>query len=134
MKKKDKYKIIRHAVNEYSEIFNCEYKRTNMSKKKVKKLLEQYKHSSMCEWSYCCYGLYQNCWQEPYFEGNWGMTQKQVNETIFETFSELAKNCKRDSRIACCEEDGVINIVIIARDISEFRADFLIVFTNSEDW
>lgn len=134
MKKKDKYKIINYAINEYSEIFNCKCKRTNMSKKKVKELLEQYKHSVMCEWKYCCYGLYQNCWQETYFEGCWNMTQKQVDETISETFNELKKACKRDNRIAYCEEDGAINVVIIARDLPEFKADFLITFTNSEEW
>lgn len=45
----------------------------------------------MCEWSYCCYGLYNNCWQEPIEEGFWGLTQKEVDDIIKHTIDSTAK-------------------------------------------
>lgn len=62
MKKKEKYKIINYAVNYYKEIFKNDYKFKYISLKQIKKLLHIYKHSWMCEWCYCCNGLYDNCW------------------------------------------------------------------------
>lgn len=132
MKKKDKYKIINYAINEYGEKFNCVYKRANISPKQVKELLKKYKHSIMCEWSYCCYGLYQNCWQEPFFEGNWGMTQKRVDEIIYNTVHKLFKHCKRDNRVGLFVEDDAVHMVIVARDLPRYRGDYLITFTNKE--
>ena len=129
MKKKDKYKIINYAINEYSNIFNRSYKRTNISQSYVEELLKMYKHSVMCEWSYCCYGLYQNCWQEPFEEGIWGITQNRVEEIIFNTVCKLSKHCKRDNRVGLYLEDNAVHMVIVARDLPGFRADYLFTFT-----
>ena len=129
MKRKDKQKLINYAVNEYSKIFGRDYKPTYINKKRVKQLLKEYIHSSMCEWSYCCYGLYQNCWQEPFFKGNWGMTQKRVNDIILDVLDEkLMKKCRTDGRMFSYEEDGVIHVLIIARDLT--KDDYLITFSN----
>ena len=130
MKKKDKYKLFQYAKEQYSKDFKCNYEFKYLSKKALLKLLKEHNDSSMCEWDYCCYGLYQNCWQEPYFEGNWGMSQEKVNEIIKETIKKTAKICKRDNRILYCEVDDVINIVIIARDV--MYCDFLIAFDNKK--
>lgn len=131
MKKKEKYKLINHAKNEYSEIFKCDYQPIYKNKKYIKSLLKEYSHSGMCEWSYCCYGLYQNCWQEPYFEGNWGMTQKRVNEIILDTFTpKLLKKCRTENRMFYCEKDGMIHILIIARDLDS--DDYLFTFSKEE--
>ena len=132
MKKKDKYKLINYAINEYSDIFKRNYERVNISQKQVKELLKKYKHSAMCEWCYCCYGLYQNCWQEPYFEGNWSMTQKRVDEIIYETVCELLKHCRRDNRVGLYVEDDAVHMVIVARDLPRHCADYLFTFTNKE--
>lgn len=131
MKKKDKYKIINYAINQYNETFGRDYKRVKLSKNDFRNFLSQYKHSSMAEWCYCCRGLYDCCWQEPFFEGCWEMTQKRVDEIIMNSISMLSRYCKRDSRIAMYEKDGNIHVVIIARDLPEFRRDYLIVFTNN---
>lgn len=130
MKKKKKYQLIKYAIDEYGKEFNYNYKRMDVFHKQVKELLSKYKHSSMCEWSYCCDGLYHNCWQEPFFRGNWGLTQKQVDEIIYETVRRLAKKCRRDSRIACYSDENSVHIVMIARDLPEYRADYLFTFTN----
>lgn len=132
MKKQERYKLLNHAKKEYSEIFKCDYQFKRLSKKALYELLQQNKHSSLCEWSYCCYGLYQNCWQEPYFVGNWGLTQKRIDEIIKSTIDETAKICRKDSRILYCEDEYGVRVVIIARDVD--ACDYLICFTNREDY
>lgn len=133
MKKKDKYKLISYALNEYSEIFKCQYEKIHIDKNRFIELFKEYKHPSMCEWSYCCRGLYQNCWQEVIAEGIWFMTQESVNLIILNIFSELYKTCKKDNRIGMYKDDIGIHMAIIARDLPKYRCDYLITFTN-EEW
>lgn len=131
MKKKDRYKLLNYAKKEYSEVFDLDLQFKHLSKKELYNLLQQYKHSSMCEWSYCCYGLYNNCWQEPIEEGNWGFTQNDVDGIIKGAIDDTAKACRRDNRILYCELDNRVDVIIVARDI--YSADYLITFTNEED-
>jgi hypothetical protein len=128
MKKRERYKLLTYAKKQYSEAFKTDYQFKHLSKKYLHNLLKEYKHSSMCDWSYCCRGLYQNCWQELYTEGNWDLTQEDVNEIIKETIDVTAKACRRDSRILCCETDDRVDVIIVTRDI--FSCDSLITFTN----
>lgn len=130
MKKKDKYKIINYAKNKYSKFLECDFEFKYISLNKVKELLSTYKHPNMCEWLYCCNGLYESCWQDPFVEGIWGMSQEQVNKIIYNIFKDLSKQCRREPRIIYCKKDGDIQVVIIARDLNPFKADYLISFTN----
>lgn len=131
MKKQEKYKLLNYAKEDYSEKFRRNYEFKRLSKRALHKLLRQNKHSSMCEWSYCCYGLYQNCWQEPVKEGIWRMTQERVNRSIKYIIDSTSKICRRDNRILYCEDEYGIHVVIIARDVD--ACDYLICFTNRED-
>ena len=99
MKRQEKYKLLNHAKKEYSKLFNRDYQFKYLSKKALYDLLRQYKDSEMCEWYYCCYGLYENCWQEPIHEDAWSYTQESVDEYIKEIIDDTAKICRRDSRI-----------------------------------
>ena len=119
-------KIKKLKVGDESQIKEPLFWRNNV----INKLLKQYKHSCMAEWSYCCYGLYQNCWQEPYFEGNWDMSQERVDDVIRYVIDKTAKICRKDSRILYCKDNNEINIVIVARDVC--KNDYLITFTNEE--
>lgn len=130
MKKQERYKLLNYAKKDYSEKFTCNYEFKKLSKKTLYELLKQNKHSSMCEWLYCCYGLYNNCWQELIEEGCWGLTQKEVDDIIKHTIDSTAKICRKDSRILYCEENYGLDIIIIARDV--FQTDFLITFTNED--
>lgn len=130
MKLKDRYKIINHAKRYYSETFNQNYEFKKLSKKALYKLLEENKHSTVTKQYYCCYGLYKSCWCEPFFEGSWCMTQKQVDEVIKYIIDETAKICRRDSRILYCEDEQGVHVIIIARDV--MSEDYLIRFTNIE--
>lgn len=133
MKTKERYKLLNYAKEDYSNIFGCRYEFKKLSKKALYELLRQNKHSCMCEWSYCCYGLYQNCWQEPIEEGIWDMTQEDVNKAIKSVIDDTAKICRRDSRILYYENNFGIHVIIIARDI--MSEDYLITFTDKErDW
>ena len=131
MKKKDRYKLLNYAKNQYNKIFDLNLQFKHLSKKELYNLLETHKHSSMCEWDYCCYGLYQNCWQDPYGEGIWDMTQEQVDKVIKDTINYTSKACRKDSRILYCELDNRIDVIIVTRDICS--TDYLITFTNEEE-
>jgi hypothetical protein len=86
----------------------------------------------MCEWYYCCYGLYQNCWQEVVQAGCWQETQKEVDDIIKNVIDSTAKICRKDSRILYCEDEYGVHVVIVARDVD--ACDYLICFTNREDY
>lgn len=131
MKKKDRYKLLNYAKKDYSEMFNHNYKFKKMSKRQLYKLLKENKHSSMCIWSYCCYGLYQNCWQDIVEEGCWQDTQKEVDRIIKHTIDVTSKICRKDGRILYFEDEYGIHVVIITRDIN--KDDYLILFTSRED-
>lgn len=131
MKTKERYKLLNYAKKNYSEIFNCDYQFKELSKRALHKLLENNKHSVMCEWWYCCYGLYNNCWQEPIEEGCWHNTQKEVDDAIKEAINSTAKICRRDSRILYSEDEHDIHVIIVARDVC--KCDYLICFTNQEE-
>lgn len=129
MKIKDRYKLLEYAKTEYSKTFGCDYKFKKMSKKELYKLLKENKHSCMCEWDYCCYGLYQNCWQEPIEDGIWGRNQSDVDMAIADVIDSTAKICKKDSRILYHKENDYTNVIIVARDV--MKKDFLITFTDN---
>ena len=131
MKKQERYKLLNYAKKEYSEIFKYNYQFKKLSKKALYELLQQNKHSQMCEWSYCCCGLYHNSWQEPYFVGNWELTQKRIDEIIKSTIDETAKICRKDNRILYCEDEYGTHVIIVARDV--MSDDYLFTFTNRED-
>lgn len=130
MKKRERYKILNYAKEQYSKIFKTNYQFKHLSKKELHNLLKQYKHSSMCEWDYCCYGLYQNCWQEPYQKGIWNYTQKEVDDLILYEIDRYKKYYKKDSRILYCESNNKIEVIIVMRDVC--KIDFLITFTNED--
>jgi hypothetical protein len=129
MKKKDRYKLISYAIDEYNTKFNSNCKRTNISVNQVKDLLKKYKHSTMVEWYYCCYGLYHNCWQELVAEGNWDMSQESVNDMILFSFEHDKKTINKDRRVAIEHTSDGVNMYIIMRDKGS-RCDSLITFRN----
>lgn len=130
MKKKERYKFLRIAKDQYNKTFDLDYQFKHLSRKDLHNLLKKYKHSSMCEWNYCCYGLYQNCWQDPYEEGIWNLTQEQVDKFIANIIDEYTRYCKKDSRILYYESNNAIYVILVIRDIC--KTDFLITFTNKE--
>ena len=131
MKRKNRYKVLSYAKKQYSEYFGVNYEYRHLSKKALHKMLEENKHSVMCTWSYCCIGLHESCWQEPYFVGSWDMTQEDVDNAIKDAIDTTAKICRKDSRILYYEEHNVIHVIILARDV--LKEDYLIAFTNDED-
>jgi hypothetical protein len=132
MKKQERYKLLKHAKKDYSEQLDRNYEFKKLSKKTLYELLNQNKHSAMCEWSYCCYGLYQSCWQEPIEEGNWNYTQEKVNDIIKYTIDSTEKICRKDNRVLYYEDEYGVHVIIVVRDI--VGRDYLICFTNREDF
>ena len=130
MKKKNKYKLINHAFKEYGEIWNRKYERKTYSKKYLLELMKEYHHSGMTEWWYCCRGLYQCCWQDPFEEGIWGFSQKRVDEIIINIISRLDNRFFREERIGICQTKNEIHVIIIARDLRDHKCDYLMTFTD----
>lgn len=128
MKKQERYKLLNYAKNDYSKIFKQNYEFKKLSKKDLHKLLADNKHSALCELSYCCYGLYTNCWQDPFEEGIWDLSQKEVDNIIGGIIDRTAKICRKDSRILYYEDGVRVHVIIIARDVESM--DYLITFTN----
>ena len=135
MKIKDRYHVINQAIKQYNETFQwVDFKLRKFSKKELFNLLESHTCSSGCMWFYCCDGIWQNCWQDPFFEGNWGCSQKDVDDTIRGIIEDTAKACKKDNRIGWCENEDGVHIVIIARDLLKEKADYFITFTDKQLW
>ena len=130
MKSRERYKLLNYAKKEYSEIFGRNYQFKKLSRRALYTLLENHKCSAMCEWWYCCRGLYDTCWQEPIEEGIWDATRKDVDDAIKHVIDSTARICKKDSRVLYCEDKYGIQVVIIARDI--LQCDYLITFTDQE--
>lgn len=131
MKRKDRYKLLSFVRKQYSDLFEEDYQYVRLSTKELLELLESYDHSSMYEFSYCCYGLYQNCWQDPIEEGVWGLSQAKVNEAIKNTIIETRKMRRKDSRVLYCKSEKYVDVIIVARDIE--KMDYLIRFINEKD-
>lgn len=57
-------------------------------------------------------------WQEPYFKGNWGMSQKYVNIMSRDTLKEFRKlSVSKMDRIYFSKKDDEIRIYLYGRDI-----------------
>lgn len=128
MKRQERYKMLNYARKDYAENLNADYKFKKMSPKTLQRILRNHKHSFMCEWSYCCYGMYEVCWEELYKEGIWDMSQDMVDRGIMNAIHNTAKVCRRDSRILYAEKEDIIKVIIIARDV--YKVDYMIVFSN----
>ena len=63
-----------------------------------------------------------NNWQELYVDGNWGLTQNEVNKIAKKTLIKY----KNKDRIFVAEYDGDLYFYIYARDLPEMR-DYQIV-------
>ena len=131
MKRQERYKILNYAKDQYSKTFDVDYQFKRFSRKKLYSLLKQHCNSCMCEWDYCCYGLYRNCWQELYEKGNWGMTQKLVDAKMAGAIDKYAKYYRKDSRILYCDLGSSIDIILVMRDIC--KSDFLITFMDEKE-
>lgn len=68
-----------------------------------------------------------NNWQEPYFKGNWGMSQKYVDSFGKKTLKEIRKFPKSiKNRFYYAEKDDVIRIYFYGRDF--WKVDYWFIF------
>lgn len=128
MKIKEKCRLFNHARREYSRIFSHSYEFTKMSYDKLVSLLKANKHSGFCEYWYCCYGLYRNCWQDPFEEGVWSMSQEDVDVLLAGVLKRMRKYLKDKRRVLCFEDSIGTHVVLITRDV--LWRDYVITFTN----
>lgn len=66
-------------------------------------------------------------WQEPFFDGNWGMTQKRVNNIAKGTLEDIRKcNVSKKERLYITENADEIRIYFYGRDF--WKKDFWFIF------
>lgn len=129
MKTKERYKILNYSKNQYNNAFDANYEFKYLSKKQLHQLIKKYNYSCATILSYCCYGVYSNCWQDPIEKGVWGLSQEQVDKQIIDIINSTAKYCRKDSRILYYKKDDIENVIIIMRD-TYYKEDYFICFTN----
>lgn len=128
MKIREKYRVFNHARREYSRIFSQGYEFRQMSYKNLVSLLKANEHSSFCEYWYCCHGLYSNCWQDPFEEGVWSMSQEDVNVLLAGVLKRTRKYLKNKHRVLYFEDSYGTHVVLVTRDV--LWRDYIITFTN----
>lgn len=66
-------------------------------------------------------------WQEPYFEGNWDMTQECVDRIAIQTLKRVRKvPVSKQERLYMMEQDGYIHIYVYLRDYE--KVDYWFIF------
>lgn len=73
------------------------------------------------------YRIQKLTWQEPYFKGNWGISQKSVDgisRCFIEDFKKIP--VKKDGRVFMARENDRLDIYIYARDV--MKVDYWFIF------
>lgn len=84
---------------------------------KVKKIYEDYAEERL---HFCN-------WQEPYFEGNWGMSQRFVDKFAFLTLKKAKRGSfSKKNRFYIAKEDERVVVFLLTRDV--FDCDYVFVF------
>lgn len=126
MKKKIKEALIKYAIEEYNCLFETQYKIQSLSYEKLMQWIKEYDSSVITYWNYCCKGVFSNCWIDEYSKGAWGMTQEDVNRMIISSFKDKEERFNKEGRIACYKDGLDVHIVLIGRDLKEYKQDIFI--------
>lgn len=103
------------------EKYNKEYTREEAKRcyEIEKQLYEEYKNSER--------KLTFNNWQDPYKEGIWGMSQKEVDKIVYDTFKFIQKfNISKKDRLYISHKDDEIRIYFYGRDFN--KLDYWFIF------
>lgn len=74
-----------------------------------------------------------NNWQEPYFEGNWGQSQKSVDKTARNVLKYVKKlNISKKDRLYISHKDNQIRIYVYLRDYEKLDYWFIFVKKGTE--
>lgn len=128
MKIKERYKFFNHARRDYSKIFARNYEFTQLSYKKLAALLKNSKYAGYCEYWYCCHGLYNNCWIDPFEEGVWSMSQNDVDMLLTAVLKESRRWLRNKYRTLLCEDSYGTHIILVTRDVQ--LCDYVITLAN----
>lgn len=72
-----------------------------------------------------------NNWQDPYGEGIWDMSQKQVDQMAYDTFKSIQKfNVPKKDRLYISYKDDKIRIYFYGRDFNEL--DYWFIFEKRD--
>jgi hypothetical protein len=72
-----------------------------------------------------------NNWQDPYGEGIWGMSQKEVDKLAYDTFKSIQKfNVSKKDRLYISYKDDEIRIYFYGRDFN--KLDYWFIFEKRD--
>ena len=125
--------LVKHAVDDYNQQFEAKYKIKEASMNQLIEWIEQYDGAAIAYWSYCCRGMFANCWIDEYSKGTWGMKKEDVVSLIIGAFEEREKQFNREHRIAIYESEDAISILLIGRDLKKYKKDCIILLYNEEE-
>ena len=134
MKKKERLQIIHKAIDGYNDnLFGYRiYKPCKLTNRLFDDLLNEFPRVSMVVDSYCCYGLWNCCWQDPVEEGVWGMSQDNVTKSIRATIQGCKKDIIKDGRLFLgYNDEGGPSFIIIMRD--KCQMDYRIYFDKKDE-
>ncbi len=70
-------------------------------------------------------------WQEPFFDGNWGMSQHYVDRTAYTTLKDIKRShVSKKHRIYFAKKDNQIRIYFYGRDFSII--DYWFIFSKKK--
>lgn len=130
MKKKLKQALVTYFITDYNKRINRHYKQTKMSKMEFLNMMSKAERVSICQHNYCCYGMFKMCWFDEYAKGIWYMTDDEVKEMAIDIFESYVDEFNEDGRIAICEDECGVHILLLARDLKEHKMDTFIDFWN----
>lgn len=111
--------LVNQIKKNYSKCFNHKYRFKEISEKTLYNLANKSKNFTICQWWYCCYGLYKSCWQD--------LIEKDKFKFIIDSTAEVRK---KNNRILYYADKSNVYIIIIARDI--LQCDYLFQFEKEE--
>lgn len=132
MKKKLRQALVSYFVNDYNTQLELRYKLMDISIERFQQMMVEAERVSICYYNYCCRGMYHCCWFDEYTHQIWGLTEDRVRELVLSVFKEHAEEFNRNERIACCEDEYGIHIVMVARDVKKYKMDILIDLWKGE--
>ena len=120
MKIKEKYHRILTAKTQWQEQLGIkEYIQPSVCTEKIEKyLLKKYKRWGIVEDSHCCYGWEKCCWEDPYEEGIWDMTEDDVVRKLKGIFKEARKFSSKMPIFYLYEHENKVEILITYRHLT----------------
>lgn len=128
MKKKLTQALVSYFIDEYNTKMERKYELALIYKEQFQQFMSEAERVTICYHNYCCYGMYNMCWFDEYAKGIWDMTEDDVKEMAIKVFEGRVDEFNAEGRIAVCEDEYGIHILLFGRDIKKYKMNTFIDF------